>query len=334
MNRSTLVMRSTALAALVLGAFTAAHREPSDLSGAERAVQGTPAARNSHALSIAPGRTVLLFGGAASAAPRLTDTSWLWTASGWAAATDAGPHARNLPAMAFDSRRNVTVLYGGAGLGSGTRYGDTWEWNGRVWEERVVRTPGARDHHAMAFDEARGKMVVYGGLVGTSLVGGTWTFDGTAWMMADSSSGPGPVGHHAMAYDSRRQRVVMYGGAPASGPRLSDTWEWDGQRWERIATPVSPGPRSHHRMAYDVARRVIVLFGGGDTTATDTWSYDGQTWERHQVPGPAARWSAAMAYDAARERIVLYGGNRNARPFGALDDTWLWDGKAWTESRP
>ena len=36
----------------------------------------------------------------------------------------------------------------------------------------------------------------------------------------------------------------------------------------------------------------------------------------------------------ARQRIVLFGGSRNARPFGALNDTWLWDGRAWTESRP
>lgn len=183
----------------------------------------------------------------------------------------------------------------------------------------------------MAFDEARGKMVVFGGLVGASLVAQTWTWDGTTWTLADSTTGPGPVGHHAMAYDSRRQRVVMFGGAPPTGPRLSDTWEWDGTQWQRIATINSPGARSHHRMAYDAARGVTVLFGGGDSTSTETWTYDGRTWERHDVSGPAPRWSAAMAYDARRQRVVLFGGNRNARPFGALADTWQWDGTHWVE---
>jgi hypothetical protein len=183
----------------------------------------------------------------------------------------------------------------------------------------------------MVFVEARGKVVVYGGLVGSSLVGGTWTWDGATWTMADSSTGPGPVGHHAMAYDSRRQRVVMYGGLPTTGPRLSDTWEWDGAKWERVATEGSPGPRSHHRMAYDAARGATVLFGGGDSTSTETWTYDGLTWQRHAVPGPSPRWSAAMAYDVARQRIVLFGGGRNGRPFGSLGDTWEWDGARWEQ---
>ncbi|MEW5916453.1 MAG: hypothetical protein AB1762_08610 [Gemmatimonadota bacterium] len=50
--------------------------------------------------------------------------------------TDAAPSGRNMPAAAFDTRRNVVVYYGGAGIGSGTKYGDTWEWNGAQWEER------------------------------------------------------------------------------------------------------------------------------------------------------------------------------------------------------
>jgi hypothetical protein len=292
----------------------------------------TPAPRNSHAMvSAGPNGGVLMFGGASTGAPRLADTLWSWNGSAWQAASASGPHARNLPATAYDTRRNVVVLYGGAGVGNGTRYGDTWEWNGRTWEEKNLRTPGARDHHAMAYDEARGKIVMYGGLVGTALVGGTWTYDGTAWTMADSITGPGPVGHHAMVYDSRRQRVVTYGGAPPNGPRLSDTWEWDGTKWDRITTPTNPGPRSHHRMAYDDARGVVVLFGGGDSTSTDTWTYDGRDWKRQDTAGPTPRWSSAMAYDATRRRVVLFGGGRNARPFGSLGDTWEWDGAHWEQ---
>lgn len=119
----------------------------------------------------------------------------------------------------------------------------------------------------MAHDEARGKIVAFGGAANGTLVGGTWTWDGAAWAMADSLTGPGPVVHHAMAYDSRRQRIVMYGGIPNNGPRHADTWEWDGATWERMAPAASPGPRSHHRMAYDAVRGVVVLYGGGDSTS-------------------------------------------------------------------
>ena len=293
-----------------------------------------PTPRNSHAMvSAGPSGGVLLFGGANGGAPRLADTLWSWNGNAWRPMSDPGPHARNLPAAAYDTRRGIVVLYGGAGLGNGNRYGDTWEWNGTRWEEKNVRTPGPRDHHAMAYDDARGRVVVYGGLVGSALVGGTWTYDGSVWTMADSTTGPGPVGHHAMAYDSRRQRIVMYGGAPNNGPRLSDTWEWDGAKWEKSATPTSPGPRSHHRMAYDASRGVVVLYGGGDSTATDTWTYDGRDWKRQDSEGPTPRWSSAMAYDVTRQRVVLFGGGRNARPYDALGDTWEWDGTRWERKR-
>lgn len=301
-------------------------------SGVTSNPTSAPAPRNSHAMvSAGPNGGVLLFGGGSNGTARLTDTLWLWNGSAWRPVTDAGPHARNLPAAAFDARRNAVVLYGGAGVGNGTRYGDTWEWNGSRWEEKSLRTPGSRDHHAMAYDEARGKVVMYGGLVGSTLVGGTWTYDGIAWTMADSVTGPGAVGHHAMAYDSKRERIVMYGGAPNNAPKLAETWEWDGTKWERISTPTSPGPRSHHRMAYDVARSVVVLYGGGDSTSADTWTYDGREWKRQDNSGPTPRWSSAMAYDASRQRVVLFGGGRNARPFGSLGDTWEWEGTRWTQ---
>lgn len=288
----------------------------------------TPAPRNSHVMT-AGGTGVLLFGGAATNAPRIADTLWHWDGGTWRATTDAGPSARNMPAAAFDTRRGVLVLYGGQGIGSGTRFGDTWEWNGQRWEEKNIRTPGPRDHHAMAYDEARGAVVALGG----SGSPGTWTYDGTAWTRADSATSPAPLAHHAMAYDSRRQRVVMYGGFPiAGGGRSGETWEWDGATWERRSPPQSPGPRSHHRMAYDVARGVIMLYGGGDSTSTDTWTYDGTTWSRVATEGPPARWSSAMAYDRGRQRIVLFGGGRSARPFGSLGDTWEWDGVRWIQS--
>lgn len=87
--------------------------------------QPTPSARNSHVLTAGPNGSVLLVGGASTSAPRLADTLWSWSGTSWRAVTDAGPRARNLPAAAFDSRRNLVVLYGGNGLGTGTRFGDT-----------------------------------------------------------------------------------------------------------------------------------------------------------------------------------------------------------------
>ncbi len=38
-----------------------------------------------------------------------------------------------------------------------------------------------------------------------------------------------------------------------------------------------------------------------------------------------------MAYDAATGTVVLFGGNDL---FGALADTWTWDGTTWTQRHP
>jgi hypothetical protein len=46
---------------------------------------------------------------------------------------------------------------------------------------------------------------------------------------------------------------------------------------------------------------------------------------------PPARTGAAMAYDVADQSIVLFGGESRSR---SLDDTWTWDGSAWTQANP
>jgi cysteine-rich repeat protein len=50
------------------------------------------------------------------------------------------------------------------------------------------------------------------------------------------------------------------------------------------------------------------------------------------VPGatPPLRRTAGMAYDAARQRVVMFGGFNGA----FLNDTWEWDGAAWTQMFP
>ena len=55
------------------------------------------------------------------------------------------------------------------------------------------------------------------------------------------------------------------------------------------------------------------------------------------LPGSAgagpqpARVSAAMAYDADTKQVVLFGGMVPGSSGSALADTWIWDGKAWSQ---
>jgi hypothetical protein len=91
-------------------------------------------------------------------------------------------------------------------------------------------------------------------------------------------------------------------------------------------------------MAYDAARRVMVLFSGFREDASpplsDTWTWDGCRWAPHPTSSsPPGRSFGGMAFDAARANVVLFGGGTvNLDKF--VNDTWTWDGQAWTERHP
>ncbi|MDP1822330.1 MAG: kelch repeat-containing protein [Archangium sp.] len=102
-------------------------------------------------------------------------------------------------------------------------------------------------------------------------------------------------------------------------------------RWVPTTVPARWTPH----LAYDQARQRVVLFGGHSTSNTslnDTWEWDGRGWTQ-LLPShsPEGRESAAMAYDPRRQRTVLFGGWSTQRRV-ALDDTWEWDGRTWTQA--
>ncbi|MDQ1711160.1 MAG: large repetitive protein [Frankiaceae bacterium] len=137
----------------------------------------------------------------------------------------------------------------------------------------------------------------------------------------------------SMVWDPAARQVVMVGisTGPYSGPSPGAAWTTtDGRRWVR---PASPGPdaRAGASLVYDAARQQVVLFGG-DLTGV-TWTWNGQRWTQYTGPGPRPRSEATMVYDAARRQVVLFGGAGRdvANAPELLDDTWTWDGKAWTQ---
>jgi hypothetical protein len=137
-----------------------------------------------------------------------------------------------------------------------------------------------------------------------------------------------------MAFDSARKCIVLFGGASGSH-LLADTWTWDGTEWTQVAD-TGPAARSGPALAYDDARERVVLFGGSTAANPfgDTWEWDGTDWTQVQDVGPSARRAHAMAFnvlpDGSGAGVVLFGG---AGANGAgLNDTWLWNGAAWTQA--
>lgn len=113
-------------------------------------------------------------------------------------------------------------------------------------------------------------------------------------------------------------------------------------QWRRLSTANEPSPRARSGVAYDEARDQIVLFGGytggSPLTIGDTWLFDGANWTQAvTAAAPSARQFSRAAYDRRRGRVVLFGGmewTSNSFPWVVHDDTWEWDGSAWTRRTP
>ena len=216
---------------------------------------------------------------------------------------------------------------------------------------RAISPPPRLTPAAAALDSVRGRLVLFGG--------GTWEWDGSAWI--ERFPVHSPPGDGTMAYDAVHSRAVLFGpgtwewdgtdwierlpaNAPvAGGPMVydalrghvllfnnSETWTWDGANWTQRFPLHSPSGSTRADMAYDVARDRTVLF-----IERSTWEWDGVDWQQRtpaHVPGTVSHH--AMTYDATRQRVLLFGGMVPTMGVEATNETWEWDGVDWTQRSP
>ena len=81
----------------------------------------------------------------------------------------------------------------------------------------------------------------------------------------------------------------------------------------------------------------VVVFGGnngGGTCFDDLYEWTGSDWSLHSVSTrPQGRSWPGMAFDATRSKLVVFGGSPCNSNVG-LDDTWEWNGSAWSPITP
>ena len=320
---------------------------------AQRTPAVSPQARENHAVAYDSARQrVVLFGGDASGySSSEVDDTWEWDGTSWTQLAPAqGPERRADHAMAFDRARGRVVLFGGHRVSlPRVSFDDTWEWDGATWTRlEPPSKPTARRGHSMAYDSVRQRVVMFGGqrneLATTVFFQETWEWDGTTWTQVAAGQGPSVQTRHPMAYDAGRQRMVLFDSARRA-PH-ADTWEWDGSTWTlRTSSPAEPPWRYGNALAHDVVRQRTILFGGIGPAPNfvlmgDTWALDQTTWTRlNPAVSPSPRALSPMVWDPARQRLVLFGGFACGGPPACssvkiADDTWEWDGAAWSARSP
>src|SRR5436305_5520500 len=62
--------------------------------------------------------------------------------------------------------------------------------------------------------------------------------------------------------------------------------------------------------------------------AQDTWT------QQFPAASPTASYGSGMAYDALHQQVVLFGGETGGNDATGVNETWVWDGTAWTKLSP
>jgi hypothetical protein len=162
-----------------------------------------------------------------------------------------------------------------------------------------------------------------------------WTWDGTDWALLDGG-GPEARAFAAVGRDPQRGVVIVRGGLSSSGVEFDETLEWDGVAWTAASSEdAGPGWREGAGFTWDPATRRMLLFSGGANGEhpPDTWTWSGTGWEQVAETGPRPRFASLMTEDrSGAGGVLLQGGHWvDGNDGGFLDDTWHWDGDAWTE---
>lgn len=264
---------------------------------------------------------------------------WSWDSATrtWKQMTPAAlPACLNESGIVFQNQTSTLVISGG--ICSNTAPGsneEVWEWNGTTWNKFVpASTVYPRVFgHAMTYDIARSSTLSFGG---TNSLGANspamFVLKDGDWSLTFDARTPGPRSRSAVATDPITKSIFLYGGIADNGNHLGDFWQYRNGGWQALSGEGQPVGCIHPQATWDTDRSRYVLFCGQssylyelDPAATVP------KWEKFELSkndAPPNRRLAAMTYDASLKKTVLNGGFNDVE---YLDDTWLWDGKTWSE---
>ncbi|MDB4980834.1 MAG: uncharacterized protein JWM82_1586 [Myxococcales bacterium] len=249
--------------------------------------------------------------------------------------TDPSSYPGNLPSLAYDPDRGVTVMFGGQSDRTLTEYvGADKVFNNR---STPINGPIQRQDPCIAFDSKAGKLMLFGGY---SNVDGlykqdTWQWSGTDqnWTNKTNANAKPPARRGGMmVYDSKRDQLILFGGYGST--YFQDVWTWSSTtpNWtQQTISGTQPAATYNNQMFYDVARDKVILFENYYTI----WELDPATFKWTQrlntttgIPTSfTQRGYYEVTFDTDRSKLLFVGGYGYDPTLGTVydADVWEWD---------
>ncbi|MCD4655402.1 hypothetical protein K8T06_15885, partial [bacterium] len=146
-----------------------------------------------------------------------------------------------------------------------------------------------------------------------------------------------------MFYDPNQQKIILFGGIKDYEINYDDTWSWDGTTLTELAPAHSPQAGEYIGVLNEYTGNGIVMQGCSQINDSSDYNFISETWEwtgtdwnpLTTTVHPQQRQNPAMMWDVDREVLVLFGGyTSSGYPSIEFEDTWEFDGTAWTEMTP
>lgn len=248
----------------------------------------------------------------------------------------AVPPCVNEGILVYRAQTGNLFFSGGICVSDNTGTVDNFEWNGTTWVKLTANEPGRISGLATSYDIRRDDVIIFGGTsLGASAPRAvTLLFELGTWRFSAVVQQPAPRSLGAFRTDTDSKSVYLLGGLSSdSSFFISDFWRYSNGQWNPLAVTGMPSACETPLSAWDSTRKVLVVVCEG----IDVFEFSGTAWKSvDPTKSPLARNFAGLVYDENLKKTVMFGGYDTVTG-NFRNDTWTWDGTAWTEvkeSRP
>lgn len=240
------------------------------------------------------------------------------------------PPCANEASLVYMEHDGLLALVGGVCAGL---YDTAYYYDGTTWYPFAAQTsPGYVYAAGVTYDVRRDAITLFGGNEAfLQPRSSTYVYSAGSWALQTEIIRPLPRAATSFVSDPFNKVIWMFGGLSQFGDGYyEDLWKYQNGNWSLMDLTVENAPSGCGSAGADIdtdRQKLVVVCNGQTVNELDLKDF---TWKKSTdlKTAPTARRLAHVIYDPVQKKTVLYGGFDTVN---YKNDTWLWDGSAWTE---